>query len=131
MAANSRPSQCLWMKQSSRGWNGRSEERRVGKERRYWRDWSSDVCSSDLHFVPDVLYEVSLVERLAVESSGFETDLVDVLILPDRVIIKSKLLVEDGGEQPAVAVPLDEAKLALLEWEIGRASCREREEILA
>src|SRR5947209_8084372 len=26
----------------------RSEERRVGKEWRYWRDWSSDVCSSDL-----------------------------------------------------------------------------------
>src|ERR1035437_9641563 len=26
----------------------RSEERRVGKECRYWRDWSSDVCSSDL-----------------------------------------------------------------------------------
>src|ERR1035437_9239947 len=26
----------------------RSEERRVGKESRYWRDWSSDVCSSDL-----------------------------------------------------------------------------------
>src|SRR5215217_1423215 len=25
-----------------------SEERRVGKECRYWRDWSSDVCSSDL-----------------------------------------------------------------------------------
>src|SRR5947209_7420526 len=28
--------------------NLRSEERRVGKECRYWRDWSSDVCSSDL-----------------------------------------------------------------------------------
>src|SRR3712207_750257 len=26
----------------------RSEERRVGEEWRYWRDWSSDVCSSDL-----------------------------------------------------------------------------------
>src|ERR1035437_6403716 len=26
----------------------RSEERRVGQEGRYWRDWSSDVCSSDL-----------------------------------------------------------------------------------
>src|SRR3712207_594050 len=26
----------------------RSEERRVGEECRYWRDWSSDVCSSDL-----------------------------------------------------------------------------------
>src|SRR3712207_3366310 len=25
-----------------------SEERRVGKEGRYRRDWSSDVCSSDL-----------------------------------------------------------------------------------
>src|SRR5947209_8036624 len=24
--------------------------RRVGKESRYWRDWSSDVCSSDLRF---------------------------------------------------------------------------------
>src|SRR5947209_7147594 len=33
----------------SRRSNGaRSEERRVGKECRYWRDWSSDVCSSDL-----------------------------------------------------------------------------------
>src|SRR5947209_1091019 len=28
----------------------RSEERRVGKEWRYWRDWSSDVCSSDLPY---------------------------------------------------------------------------------
>src|SRR3712207_4609162 len=26
----------------------RSEERSVGEECRYWRDWSSDVCSSDL-----------------------------------------------------------------------------------
>src|SRR3712207_2158598 len=30
------------------GTAARSEERRVGKECRYWRDWSSDVCSSDL-----------------------------------------------------------------------------------
>src|SRR5947209_8728021 len=29
-------------------YGSRSEERRVGKECRYWRDWSSDVCSSDL-----------------------------------------------------------------------------------
>ena len=28
---------------------GRSEERRVGKD--YSRDWSSDVCSSDLYAV--------------------------------------------------------------------------------
>src|SRR5438445_170997 len=32
----------------------RSEERRVGKECRYWRDWSSDVCSSDLIRVRDL-----------------------------------------------------------------------------
>src|SRR5581483_10142360 len=32
----------------SRPFETRSEERRVGKECRYWRDWSSDVCSSDL-----------------------------------------------------------------------------------
>src|SRR3712207_91850 len=30
----------------------RSEERRVGEECRYWRDWSSDVCSSDLSSAP-------------------------------------------------------------------------------
>src|SRR5258707_256282 len=33
---------------SSPGRNVRSEKRRVGEEWRYWRDWSSDVCSSDL-----------------------------------------------------------------------------------
>src|ERR1035437_4788994 len=33
---------------STTPWSPRSEERRVGKECRYWRDWSSDVCSSDL-----------------------------------------------------------------------------------
>src|SRR5581483_6081878 len=33
----------------------RSEERRVGKECRYWRDWNSDVCSSDLRRSPRVL----------------------------------------------------------------------------
>src|SRR3712207_4259415 len=32
----------------------RSEERSVGKEWRYRRDWSSDVCSSDLHSHPRI-----------------------------------------------------------------------------
>src|SRR5947209_4894459 len=36
------------MADSKRALDSRSEERRVGKECRYWRDWSSDVCSSDL-----------------------------------------------------------------------------------
>src|SRR5699024_7955175 len=33
----------------------RSEERRVGKEVRSKRDWSSDVCSSDLNFQKRIL----------------------------------------------------------------------------
>jgi hypothetical protein len=69
-----------------------------------------------VHFVPDVLYEISLVERLAVESSGFETDLIDVKILPDQVSIKSKLRIEGAGRPTELALPLDEAKLMLLEW---------------
>src|ERR1035437_9215264 len=36
----------------------RSEERRVGKECRYWRDWSSDVFSSDLFTVTGLLVYV-------------------------------------------------------------------------
>src|ERR1035437_2166596 len=36
----------------------RSEKRRVGEERRYWRDWSSDVCSSDLIDKSEPLYGV-------------------------------------------------------------------------
>ena len=68
------------------------------------------------HFIPDVLYEISLVERLAVGSSGFETDIIDVQILPDRVSIKSKLRMEGAGEPAGVSLPLDEAKLMLLEW---------------
>jgi hypothetical protein len=69
-----------------------------------------------LHFVPDVLYEISLVERLAVEASGFETELVDVTILPDRVSIMSKLSMGGAGQLTGVTLPLDEAKLMLLEW---------------
>jgi hypothetical protein len=68
------------------------------------------------HFVPDVLYEISLIERRAVESSGFETALVDVRLLTDRVVIKSKIRDEGEGEESEAVIPLDEAKLALLEW---------------
>src|SRR3712207_5917134 len=40
------------------GFDMRLEERRVGEEGRYWRDWSSDVCSSDLltaNYTPESL----------------------------------------------------------------------------
>ena len=66
------------------------------------------------HFVPDILYEISLVERGAVESSGFETPLIDVLLLPDRVTITSRLM-RVGESSPAqVIMSVTEAKLLLL-----------------
>ena len=68
------------------------------------------------HFVPDVLYELSLVERLAVDSSGFETEHVEVCFFRDRVIITSKLKKEGESEPPRIVMTVDEAKLMLLEW---------------
>jgi hypothetical protein len=68
------------------------------------------------HFVPDILYEISLVERGAVESSGFETPLVDVLILPDRVTITSRLMRIGESSPSQVIISVTEAKLLLLEW---------------
>src|SRR6185295_11048707 len=37
---------------------------------RYWRDWSSDVCSSDLRAARPELGELDLVHRLDRETSG-------------------------------------------------------------
>lgn len=68
------------------------------------------------HFVPDVLYEISLVERLAVESSGFETEHIDVCFFRDRVVITSKSKKEGENEPLRVVMAVDEAKLMLLEW---------------
>src|ERR1035437_5636637 len=39
---------CEQCRRDAFGTVSRSAERRVGEEGRYWRDWSSDVCSSDL-----------------------------------------------------------------------------------
>ena len=68
------------------------------------------------HFVPDVLYEISLVERQAVESSGFETALVDVQISPDGVTITSRFKGVEESAPAQVVLSVDEAKLLLLEW---------------
>lgn len=68
------------------------------------------------YFVPDILYEISLVERGAVESSGFETHLVDVLLLPGGVTITSRLISPRESSPAQVIISLSEAKLLLLEW---------------
>src|ERR1035437_3816200 len=55
LAPGARVSGRRFTRSLDRGAHGsRSEERRGGKECRYWRDWSSDVCSSDLlSYVPE------------------------------------------------------------------------------
>src|SRR5882757_9075839 len=77
---------------------GRSEERRVGKEWRYWRDWSSDVCSSDLDVDGGRLAQAVRTWRERKAPTGGRRP-------------------GGGGGDPA--------------GQIGRASCRERVEILA
>src|SRR5690606_39990769 len=88
---------------------------------RFSRDWSSDVCSSDL---------AGRRER---------TEIVGVLALgpamtadPRKRLLGGRLADEDVGERLVVAqddverrpVPLDH--VALEQQQIGRASCRER-----
>src|SRR3712207_5260092 len=47
------------------GYRLRSEERRVGKECRSWRDWSSDVCSSDLRAREPACCSYRLTHRIS------------------------------------------------------------------
>lgn len=68
------------------------------------------------HFVAEVLYELSLVERHAIEFSGFETDFVDVQFFRDRVVIKSQSKNVTEREPLNFVLSVDEAKLLLLEW---------------
>src|SRR5699024_9427071 len=72
----------------------RSEERRVGKEHRYTRskrDWSSDVCSSDLKIEPEKLagksghldIEISTEENEKVDETFFDYYLLQISITLD------------------------------------------------
>lgn len=82
------------------------------------------LLSAFLHpapfFVPDMLYELSLVERSAVRTSGFDTPDAIVEFLPDRVVIKSILSEDEEGEAPKLEISLAQAKLLLLEWGAAR-----------
>src|SRR3712207_8905014 len=74
----------------------------------YWRDWSSDVCSSDLFG--------QLVERLAHE-------LLEVLVA-ERVEVEEVHLVR-LGRGARLRQPLGALDHAVELLQIGRASCRE------
>lgn len=71
------------------------------------------------YFVPDMLYELSLVERNAQESSGFDTPHACVEFFRDGVVIEKFMEEHEEGELQRVTIPLDEAKLLLLEWGVA------------
>src|SRR5699024_11720290 len=78
------------------------------------RDWSSDVCSSDLASGEPLLRD-DLVEHLARVGIERARDLADLGVVEDRR--------EAAGQLPG----LEERRP--VDVEIGRASCRERGEI--
>src|SRR3546814_2821266 len=89
------------------------------------RDWSSDVCSSDL---PDRLDDAALAEAVTAmaERVGKETFLRQQQAImdrpdsrPDLPTIRVPTLVLCGRQDASTPLELSEEK-------IGRASCRER-----
>src|ERR671939_1852478 len=79
----------------------------------------SHFLRPDPYFVPDMLYELSLVERNTVESSGFDTPHVHVEFFRDRVVIEKPTGEHEGAETQVLTIPPDEAKLLLLEWGVA------------
>lgn len=73
------------------------------------------------YFVPDMLYELLLVERGVVESSGFESPHVCVEFFRDRVVVEAFLEDESAEEEDIkrVEISTGEAKLLLLEWGVA------------
>src|SRR5690606_40982637 len=85
---------------------------------RFSRDWSSDVCSSDLNLAEDyeAAYKASL-EGIARDEFGKE-----LYLFAGKLAMKLGHT-EDGVKYLREAIALDP------EYKIGRASCRERGEI--
>lgn len=75
----------------------------------------------DPYFVPDMLYEISLVERGAMESSGFDSPRAEVRFFRDRVVVEACSVDKHAGEEgiERVEISPDEAKLLLLEWGVA------------
>src|SRR5207245_5505162 len=91
---------------------------------RCYRDWSSDVCSSDLSSSPGLTAWALLGLRAAGRPSAAAYDYL-VAHEPDlRTATDIELAVLAEGATGGVSEPLYEKLVAL--GQIGRASCRER-----
>src|SRR5690606_39848968 len=93
---------------------------------RFSRDWSSDVCSSDLHVTNDHLPQARQVElRRARIQSGLSLDMADTEVVD--ILGRLGLSLEtESAEGWLFSIPSYRFDIAI--EEIGRASCRERGE---
>src|SRR5258707_1345300 len=85
---------------------------------RYWRDWSSDVCSSDL------------VRRESIQESSWASQMLSGFgdIQSHRQVGTVPYSISRKGEKSLVQRRRRDRlqRLGVIELEIGRASCRER-----
>src|SRR5690606_40923170 len=92
---------------------------------RFSRDWSSDVCSSDLRLSR---FFSAWNTRLAEDAPEVQTtgQAVDLLLLEGQLVYEQRLLerAEREREEIESLLPFAEELAQLLK--IGRASCRER-----
>src|SRR3712207_7543716 len=88
---------------------------------RYWRDWSSDVCSSDLESVPYMALPLwNAVQKFLLnelQEVGADPKSIDAA----RVMRLSGSLNQKSGKLAELLVYNGSYK-----YKIGRASCRER-----
>src|SRR5207253_5531004 len=94
------------------------------------RDWSSDVCSSDLH------HSASRDDRLADRSGQFKRSaanyICEVVAHYNRILSRNcNVEIQGTAESDITAAQADRpaAQKQITEIEIGRASCRERVQI--
>src|SRR3546814_680331 len=99
-------------------------------------DWSSDVCSSDLHLVANAFNDlVQFIDALANQAAGFvsRAPADEVAVILESVtgkaeiavdLVKFQVCLDDraGAVDPAISALQCISQLG----EIGRASCRER-----
>src|SRR5207302_2458426 len=89
---------------------------------RFSRDWSSDVCSSDLEEGMKVIRDI----RTIYNNYGFLTQILAASIRSPYHIVEAALAGADVATVPFAVIE----KMLFHPLKIGRASCRERVEVV-
>src|SRR5207249_8055809 len=90
------------------------------------RDWSSDVCSSDLGFLDVVDPIPKVVQAKHRPQSVLTVRSFDCFKSQHRHVDRAIAKVNSFGDGRIGAADFDHVKHALVKLQIGRASCRER-----